>query len=141
MLRLQHFGRVEGVRFILASVLAIAGCSAGHGFPGTRSPSVAVQALAYRGIATLTGRGDLAACPLAWDLEQYHNDMRNMRVDPSSPGYAVASAYDLRNRRCIELEKGERVEVVAHDARAQTLVRPLGRSRAYWTTANWTRGP
>lgn len=148
------------IRYFLVSVLALAGCSASHGShnsqstlnsqatsgshssrhtPATRSPSRAADALAYLGHAVITGRGDLAACPLAWDLEQYRNDMRNMRVDPDSPSYAVASAYDLHDRRCIELTKGERVDIMGDSSRTETLVRPLGQSQTYWTTANWTR--
>ena len=108
--------------------------------PATRSPSLAaVDEQVYLGHAVITGGGDLAACPLAWDLEQYRNDMRNMRVDPASPSYAVASAYDLHNRRCIELTKGERVDIMGDSSRTETLVRPLGQSQTYWTTANWTR--
>lgn len=133
------------IRYFLVSVLALAGCSASHDgqssrrTPATRSLSLAADAQLYLGHAVITGRGDLAACPLARDLEQYRNDMRNMRVDPDSPSYAVARAYDLDNRRCIELEKGERVDIMGDSSRTETLVRPLGQSQTFWTTANWTR--
>jgi hypothetical protein len=117
-------------------LLAVAACSAGHDTPG--NGTTAIGARAYRGPAIVTGTGDLAACPRKWDLEQYRNDMMNMRVDPSDPAYQVARAYDLRNRRCIELNEGERVDIEGGSHISEALLRPLGQSQSYWTTAHWT---
>lgn len=122
--------------FIFALVLAIAGCSAGTDTPDVRAAAVA-HASAYRGPAVVTGKGDLAACPLRSDLDQYHNDMMNMKVDPDDPGYEVARAYDLRNRRCIELMKGARVHIEGGNSKTESRVRPFGRSQTYWTMADW----
>jgi hypothetical protein len=86
----------------------------------------------------VTGNGDLAACPRKIDFDQYRNDMMNLRVDPGDPGYAVARSYDLRNRQCIELKKGEHVDVTGGKHAGESLVRPFGDSQMYWTAANWT---
>ncbi|MGH8260858.1 MAG: hypothetical protein ACREUG_14355 [Steroidobacteraceae bacterium] len=124
--------------FVLALALAVAGCSSGAESSTARA-AAAAHAAAYRGPAVVTGRGDPAACPRKRDLDQYLNDMMNLRVDPDDPGYALARAYDLRNRQCIDLAKGERVQIEGGSRAAESLVRPLDRSQMYWTAADWTR--
>lgn len=123
---------------VFALVLAVTGCSAGNGTPQTGAAANVARALAYRGLAVVTGTGDLAACPQQSDLDQYRNDMRNIRLDPGDPGYAVARDYDLRNRRCIELKSGQRVDIEGDNGNTESLVRPFGQSQTYWTTAKWT---
>jgi hypothetical protein len=125
------------VSLILALAFAVAACSAGRETPGTRAAAAAARAVAYRGPAIVTGKGDLAACPRKADFDQYRNDMLNMKVDLDDPGYEVARTYDLSNRRCIRLKKGERVNIEGDDHSTESLVRPLGESQAYWTTASW----
>ncbi|MGH8327680.1 MAG: hypothetical protein ACRET2_13050 [Steroidobacteraceae bacterium] len=124
----------------LAAMLTVTGCSPAHRAPNPRASAGTADAQAYRGPAVLTGEGDLAACPLESDLDQYVSDMKAMRLDSSDPGYGVASAYDLHNRHCIELQKSERVDVERGNSTGESLVRPTGRSQAYWTSASWTRG-
>lgn len=127
----------------LAQALLIVACSNGSDAPeaGAEAPAAAtvVNAPVYRGPAVVTGKGDLVACPRKSDLDQFHNDMANLRVDPGDPGYGVAKAYDLHNRQCIELKAGEQLDIEADDNAAETLVRPTGETRTFWTAANWTR--
>lgn len=123
---------------ILAAALAVAGCSAGHDSANTGTAAEAGHERIHRGPAVMTGQGDLAACPRKLDLEQYENDMANMRVDPAAPGYEVARAYDLHNRGCIELKTGERVQVEGGVYDAESRVRPDGQAQSYWTAAGWT---
>lgn len=122
---------------ILALVSVVAGCSAGDDAPDAGAVAALAHAPAYRGPAVVTGKGDPAACPRKFDFDQYRNDMMNLRVDPDDPGYGIARSYDLHNRQCIELKKGERVDVAGGKGTAESLVRPVDESQTYWTAATW----